>query len=96
MTLRGKPESRQLRLIALSGQSGEQDRFMTRSARFNAHLVKPILMTDVLRLVGRGARGRNSLGRPISACVRNRGRDSGRCGTLRPFARIEEQHGRGH
>jgi len=57
LTLRGTAPGRRLRLIALTGLGREQDRFMTRAARFDEHLVKPIQMADVLRLVGRAADG---------------------------------------
>ena len=45
--------SRTVRLIALTGLSRDRDRFVTKLAGFEEHLIKLAKFNDVLRLVGR-------------------------------------------
>lgn len=53
LTVSKKGLGNYVRLIALTGLSREQDRYVTRAAGFDEHLVKPIKFDDVLRLVGK-------------------------------------------
>jgi CheY-like chemotaxis protein len=48
--IRSADEGRRVRLVALTGHAGEEDRARSRAAGFAAHLVKPVDF-DVLRRV---------------------------------------------
>ena len=56
--LRSKPENADLFLIALTGYGQATDRAASRDAGFDEHLVKPVNIDELLRLLGdlRGAR----------------------------------------
>ncbi len=45
--LRGRPETRQAVLVALTGWGAQDDRARTRSAGFDHHLTKPAGLADV-------------------------------------------------
>ena len=49
--IRGQPWGRRLMIIALTGWGQEEDRRRTRLAGFDAHLVKPVDPTALMRLV---------------------------------------------
>jgi len=50
LTIRGTPRGKRLPLIALTGLGRAEDRYMTEAAQFTEHLVKPLAMTDLLRI----------------------------------------------
>jgi len=49
--LRASPESAQLRLVALTGYGGEQDRRLALEAGFDQHLTKPVELEQLQRLL---------------------------------------------
>ncbi|HXI37246.1 MAG TPA: ATP-binding protein [Burkholderiales bacterium] len=49
--LRESPETAQLRLVALTGYGGEQDRRLALEAGFDQHLVKPVELEELQRLL---------------------------------------------
>ncbi|WP_030613680.1 ATP-binding protein [Streptomyces fulvoviolaceus] len=51
--LRARPDGERLRLIAVSGFSQGTDRALSRAAGFDAHLTKPLPLTDLLDLLER-------------------------------------------
>jgi CheY-like chemotaxis protein len=51
--LRERPDGDRIRLIAVSGFSRGTDRALSRSAGFDAHLAKPLPLTDLLDLLQR-------------------------------------------
>ncbi|WP_406437906.1 ATP-binding protein [Streptomyces sp. NBC_01613] len=51
--VRARPDGDQLRLIAVSGFSRSTDRALSRAAGFDAHLAKPLPLTDLLELMER-------------------------------------------
>jgi PAS domain S-box-containing protein len=51
LTIRGTPQGRKLPLIALTGLGREEDRYMTQAAQFDEHLVKPLQMNDLGRIM---------------------------------------------
>ena len=51
--LRARPDGGTLRLIAVSGFSRGTDRSLSRAAGFDAHLAKPLPLTDLLNLLER-------------------------------------------
>jgi len=51
--IRARPEGDRLRLIAVSGFSQGTDRALSRAAGFDAHLAKPLPLTDLLDLLER-------------------------------------------
>ena len=53
LTLSKKVLSDKVRLIALTGLSRQEDKFVTKAAGFEEHLIKPIKFNDLIRLVGR-------------------------------------------
>jgi CheY-like chemotaxis protein len=55
--LRAVPALAAIRLIAVTGFSGDRDRDLTRDAGFDAHLVKPVHLEDLVReIAAAGAR----------------------------------------
>ncbi|GAA2472700.1 hybrid sensor histidine kinase/response regulator [Streptomyces longisporus] len=55
-TLRARPDGGRMRLIAVSGFSQGSDRALSRAAGFDAHLAKPLPLTDLLDLLERPER----------------------------------------
>ncbi|MEU6253934.1 ATP-binding protein [Streptomyces sp. NPDC047043] len=55
--VRARPEGDRIRLIAVSGFSQGTDRALSRAAGFDAHLAKPLPLTDLLELLQRLGRG---------------------------------------
>ncbi|MDQ2821436.1 MAG: ATP-binding protein [Pseudomonadota bacterium] len=53
LTIRGTPRGKRLPLIALTGLGREEDRYMTQAAQFTEHLVKPLAMPDLMRILDR-------------------------------------------
>ncbi len=53
-------------LIALSGYTQEEDRKLAREAGFDAHLTKPVSMSDLLRLIGRSVPGGGKPSPPVT------------------------------
>jgi CheY-like chemotaxis protein len=51
--LRARPDGDTMRLIAVSGFSQGTDRALSRAAGFDAHLAKPLPLTDLLDLLDR-------------------------------------------
>jgi CheY-like chemotaxis protein len=51
--LRERPDGDRIRLIAVSGFSQGADRVLSRAAGFDAHLDKPLPLTDLLDLLRR-------------------------------------------
>jgi len=49
--IRGMPELRGVRLIALTGHGRDEDRARTRDAGFDHHLVKPVDLDEIERTV---------------------------------------------
>ena len=49
--LRGSPEHREIRLIAITGYGQEADRERSRDAGFDAHLVKPVDLEQLGALI---------------------------------------------
>jgi two-component system CheB/CheR fusion protein len=52
-TLRARPHGERPRLVAVSGFSQGTDRALSRAAGFDAHLAKPLPLTDLLELLAR-------------------------------------------
>ncbi len=50
--MRGMPELAGVRLLALTGHGRDEDRQRTRDAGFDHHLVKPVDLDELERLVG--------------------------------------------
>ena len=50
LRIRGTPAGRKLPLIALTGLGRDDDRYMTEAAQFDEHVVKPLQMTDLVRI----------------------------------------------
>ncbi|WP_313177656.1 ATP-binding protein [Massilia sp.] len=50
LTIRATSTGRKLPLFALTGLGRDEDFFLTRSAQFNEHLVKPLSMDELLRI----------------------------------------------
>ena len=55
--VRARPDGDRIRLIAVSGFSQGTDRALSRAAGFDAHLAKPLPLTDLLELLQRLGRG---------------------------------------
>ena len=53
LTISKKVLNDRIKLVALTGLSRQQDKFITKAAGFAEHLVKPIKFKDLIRLVGR-------------------------------------------
>lgn len=58
LTIRGTPRGKRLPLIALTGLGRAEDRYMTEAAQFTEHLVKPLAMADLTRILDSIAQGR--------------------------------------
>jgi len=56
LRLRGTPKGRKLPLIALTGLGRDEDRYMTRAAGFEEHIVKPLKMNELNRIINTVAR----------------------------------------
>lgn len=60
LTIRGTPRGKRLPLIALTGLGRAEDRYMTEAAQFTEHLVKPLAMADLLRIIASAASNRGT------------------------------------
>lgn len=65
--LRQRPNGRQMALVALSGWSSERHRKQSEKAGFNAHLVKPVDQTELLKVVGDLSTRRTSRRRAVTS-----------------------------
>jgi len=53
LTVSKKVLNDKIKLIALTGLSRKEDKFLTKAAGFSEHLVKPIRFNDLIRLIGK-------------------------------------------
>jgi two-component system CheB/CheR fusion protein len=65
--LRQRPNGGGLTLVALSGWSGDRHRRESHKAGFNAHLVKPVDQTELLRVVGELSGHARNARRPVTS-----------------------------
>jgi CheY-like chemotaxis protein len=50
--IRGHPWGHDIRIVAISGWGQEQDKARTTNAGFDAHLVKPVSVSDIKEVLG--------------------------------------------
>jgi DNA-binding response OmpR family regulator len=62
LRIRRTSKGRKLTLIALTGLGRDEDRFLTQAAQFDEHLVKPLQMSDLDRIIATVAKGRETAG----------------------------------
>lgn len=59
LRIRGMPEGRKLPLFALTGLGRDEDRYLTKAAQFDDHLVKPLQIDHLIRITREVAGRRN-------------------------------------
>lgn len=59
LRIRGTQKGRKLPLIALTGLGRDEDRYVTQAAQFDEHIVKPLQMHDLNRIMTAGAERRH-------------------------------------
>lgn len=56
LTIRGTPRGKSLPLVALTGLGRDEDRYMTQAAQFDEHIVKPLQLPELTRILATVAR----------------------------------------
>lgn len=51
LTIRGTPSGKSLPLVALTGLGRDEDRYMTQAAQFDDHIVKPLQLPELTRIL---------------------------------------------